>query len=104
MSSRARNPPTQCLEFLNAIEAKNGKASKWDLIKLAGNEAAFRRWITNFLQKHKFVEEFKEGRTTLFRKTESGEMFHRTLKNWHIVVAFKRLSGKRLKSETQVSK
>lgn len=94
-----RGPPLKCLEFLNCIEKNNGKASKWDLIKIAGNEAAFGRWITKFLEHHRFVEHFKEGRVTFFRKTERGELFHRTLKDWHIIIAFKKLSGKRLKSD-----
>ena len=75
-----------------------------DLIKIAGSEAAFRRWITNFLQKHKFVEEVIEGRNTLFKKTERGYILHKTLEDWRFVVAFKRLSRKRLKRETQVSR
>ena len=98
-----RDPPTQCLDFLNGIEMKNGKASKSDLIKIAGSEAAFRRWVTNLLKEHRIVEEIKEGRKIFFRKTKNGELFHRALQNWHLVVAFKRLSGRRLKRETQVS-
>jgi phage anti-repressor protein len=95
-----RSPPIQCLEFLNSIEAKNGRISKWDLIKLAGNETAYRRWITGFLQHDKFIEEFTEGNVTYFRKTQSGEEFHKMLKNYKIVSAFKRLSGKRLRGES----
>lgn len=104
MSFGTKDPPSKCLEFLNAIDRNHGKASKWELVKIAGNEAAFRRWITNFLRLHKFVEETKEGKYTFFRKTERGETFHKTLRDWHIVTAFKRLSGKRLKAETQVSR
>jgi len=96
----AKGPPLKALEFLRAIERNNGKASKWELIKIAGNEAAFRRWITNFLLHHKFLEEFKEARVTFFRKTKRGERFHELLKDWQIVAAFKRLSGKRLRGKT----
>lgn len=102
MPLRPRDPPSQCLEFLDAIDRKDGEASKWDLIKLAGNEAAFRRWVTDLLQKHKFVEAISKGNTTLFRKTERGRIFHQTLKDWHIITAYKRLSGKRLRGETQI--
>ena len=104
MSFGGRDPPTRCLEFFNAIDRNHGKASKWELIKIAGNETAFRRWITDLLERHKLVERIKEGRYTFFKKTERGEIFHKTLKDWHIVVAYKRLSGKRLKRETQVSR
>lgn len=100
MTYGVTGPPLKCLEFLEAIQRKNGKASKWDLIKLAGNEAAFRRWITNFLQHHKFLEEYKEGKVTLFRKTEKGERLHGLLRDYQIVAAFKRLSGKRLRGKT----
>jgi len=98
-----KDPATKCVEFLDEIERKEGRATKWDLIKIAGNEAAFKRWITDLLQHHRFVDKTREGRTTYFKKTERGELFHKTLKDWHFVVAFKRLSGKRLKRETQVS-
>lgn len=104
MSFGGRDPPAKCLEFLNAIDRNHGKASKWELIKIAGNETAFRRWVTDFLQLHKFIEENKEGRFTFFKKTERGETFHKTLKDWHMIIAFKRLSGKRLKRETQVNR
>ena len=97
-----RDATTKALEFLNGIEKNGGKASKWDLIKIAGNEAAFRRWIPHFFLKHNFLEESKEGRKTLFRKTDAGEKFHQMLRDWHFVIAFKRLSGKRLKSESQI--
>lgn len=96
-----RDAADKCLEFLDIVEKKNGKASKWDFIKIAGSEAAFRRWVTNFLLKHRLVEELKEGRKTLFKKTERGELLHRTLRyDSHLVIAFKRISGERLKSET----
>jgi len=97
-----RDATTKAKELLYAIEKNNGKASKWDLIKVAGNEAAFRRWIPNFFLKYRFMEERKEGRKTLHNETERGERLHKTLRDWHFVVAFKRLSGKRLKNETQI--
>ena len=90
-------------KWLRFIENNGGEASKWDLIKIAGNEAAFRRWVPNFFLKHKFVEKSQKGRIMLFRKTAKGELLHKTLRDrQHFVVAFKRLSGKRLKSEFQI--
>jgi len=35
--------------FFKAIDEKGGLAKKWDLIKVAGNEAAFKRWVEDFL-------------------------------------------------------
>jgi hypothetical protein len=39
----------RCLRFFKAINEKGGSAGKWDLIKVAGNEAAFKRWVEDFL-------------------------------------------------------
>ena len=104
MPLRGKESATKCLEFLNVIEKKQGKASKFDLWKIAGNEAAFKRWITNTLQRHHIVEEVREGKQRFFRKTEKGETVHKMLRDWDIVVLFKRLGGKRLKRETQVNR
>lgn len=104
MSSRARSPPIQCKEFLDAIDKGRGEASKWELIKIAGNETAFNRWVTDLLQEHRLVEKLNKGGTIIFRKTERGEVLHKTLKDWHLLAPLLRLSGKRLKSETQISK
>lgn len=40
---------------------------------------------------------------TFFKKTESGELFHRTLENRRIVIAFKRLSGKDWKEKHKLT-
>ena len=101
----SRDAATKTLEFMNIIEKKNGKALKWDLYKIAGNQAAFTRWVKNYLQKEKLIEEVKKGKRVFFKKTERGEILHQTLKyDRKLFVAFKRISEKRLKSVTQVSR
>jgi hypothetical protein len=92
-----RKPSIIALDLLNCIDQNNGKASKWDLIKILGNESQFRHWITEFLMKDKFIEEIKESNRTFYRKTESGEFFHKLLKNGKIVQALLRVSGRRLR-------
>ncbi|MCW4014919.1 MAG: DUF2528 family protein [Candidatus Bathyarchaeota archaeon] len=93
-----RRPPSKiALELLDCIDQKGGKASKWDLIKILGNESQFHHWVTNFLVKDKFIKEICEQKHTFYSKTENGEFFHRLLKNGKIVNALLRVSGKRLR-------
>ena len=98
MSFPRRDPSRIALELLSCIDQKEGKATKWDLIKILGNEAQFNHWIKDFLVKDKFVEEIIESRYYFYRKTESGNLFHRLLKNGNIIEAMLRVSGKRLRS------
>ena len=91
-----RSPDTIALELLNTVEAK-GEATRWDLIKVLGNEAQFRIWITNFYLTEKVLVERREGRNYFYTKTERGEMFHTLLKRGSIIKLFSRISGRRLK-------
>jgi hypothetical protein len=87
----------RCLRFFRAIDECGGAAGKWDLIKVAGNEAAFKRWVEDFLIYHSFVEETDEGSKTRYQKTKKGEMFHSLLSDYGFVMAFKRVSGRKLR-------
>jgi hypothetical protein len=87
------------LELLNCVDQKEGRATKWDLIKILGNEAQFTHWVTNFLVKDKFLEETIESRNYFYRKTETGDLFHRLLRNGKIIDALLRVSGKRLRKD-----
>jgi len=98
MSFPRRDPSTIALELFDCIDQKKGRATKWDLIKILGNESQFNHWIKNFLAKDKFIEEIKESRYRFYRKTESGELFHRMLRNDKIIKALLRVSGKRLRT------
>jgi hypothetical protein len=92
-----RTPSIIALELLNCIDQNNGKASKWDLIKILGNESQFRNWGTYFLVKDKFIDEKEESKRIFYVKTATGELLHKLLKNGDVVRAFLRLSGRRLK-------
>ena len=95
MASR-RSPDTIALELLNRVEEK-GEATKWDLIKVLGNETQFRIWIEDFFLPEKVLVERREGRHYFYKKTERGELFHTLLKRGNIIKLFTRISGRRLK-------
>ena len=99
MSFPRRDPNKIALELLDCVDHKEGRATKWDLIKILGNEAQFTHWVTNFLVKDKFLEETIESRNYFYRKTETGDLFHRLLKNGEIIDALLRVSGKRLRKD-----
>ena len=94
-----RKPARIALELFDCIDAKNGEASKWDLLKVVGTEAQFHYWIKEFLLKDKFVEEQQTSNRCFYKKTESGELLHRLLKNGKIMHALLRVSGKRLRRD-----
>jgi phage anti-repressor protein len=98
MSIPRRTPDIIALELLDCIDQKKGKSSKWDLIKILGNEAQFRQWMNNFLIKDKFIEEIHETEYYYYRKTENGELLHRLLRNGKMIRTLLRVSGKRLRS------
>ena len=95
MASR-RSPDTIALELLNRVEEK-GEATKWDLIKVLGNETQFRIWIEDFFLPEKVLVERREGKHYFYKKTERGELFHTLLKRGNIIKLFTRISGRRLK-------
>jgi len=97
MSFPRRDPNRIALELLGCIDEKEGKATKWDLIKILGNEAQFNHWVKDFLVKDRFVEEIIESRYSFYKKTENGNLFHRLLRNGEVIEALLRVSGKRLR-------
>ena len=74
-----RTPDAIALQLLECVEER-GEATKWDLIKVLGNEAQFKAWVEDFLLPEGVLEERREGRHYFYRKTERGELFHRLLK------------------------
>jgi phage anti-repressor protein len=97
MSFPRRAPRRIALEIFNSIDQKNGRATKWDLIKILGNEAQFNSWIRDFLVNYKFIKKITESNHYFYRKTSSGELFHQLLKNGKIIEALLKVSGKRLR-------
>lgn len=95
MSSR-RSPDTITLELLNCIE-EEGEATKWDLIKVLGNDTQFRIWIGGFfLHEGVLMERLEEGHY-YYRKTERGELLHKLLKSGNVIKLFSSISGRRLR-------
>lgn len=93
-----RRPPARiALELFDCIDEKNGKVSKWDLIKVVGTESQFHYWVEEFLLKDKFIEEQRESNHCFYRKTEAGELLQRLLENGKIMKALLRVSGKKLR-------
>jgi len=91
-----RSPNSIALELLDCIEERE-HATKWDLVKVLGNETQFRIWITKFFIKEKIIVERREGRSYYYTKTERGELFHKLLKSGNLIKLFISLSGKRLR-------
>jgi len=94
-----RKPSRIALELLNCLDEKGGKASKWDLIKILGNESQFHCRVEEFLLKEKFVAEQRESDRCFSMKTETGELLHKLLENGRIMQAMLRVSGKRLRRD-----
>jgi hypothetical protein len=57
--------------LLDCIDEKNGRASKWDLIKVVGNESQFHYWVEEFRLKDKLVEEPMESDHHFYKKIET---------------------------------
>jgi predicted transcriptional regulator len=94
-----RKPARIALELLNCIDENNGKASKWDLIKVVGTESQFHYWIEEFLLRDRFIEGQSKANRHYYKKTETGELLHRLLRNGKILEAFLKISGKRLRRD-----
>ncbi len=91
-----RSPDTIALELLDCVEEK-GEATKWDLIKVLGNETQFRLWIERFFLVERVLVERREGRRYYYKKTDRGELFHKLLRSSSLIKLFSRVSGRRLR-------
>jgi predicted transcriptional regulator len=94
-----RKPARIALDLLDCIDEKNGNATKWDLIKVVGTESQFHYWIEEFLLRDKFVEEQRKSNRHYYKKTQTGELLHKLLRNGKIMHALLRVSGKRLRRD-----
>ena len=86
------------LALFNCIDGEDGRASKWSLIKVLGNESQFHYWVEDFLIQDGFIEQKIESNRSFYSKTKNGELFQRLLKNGNIMTALLKVSGKKLKS------
>ena len=62
-----RTPALIALELLDCVEVKK-EATKWDLIKVLGNEAQFRVWVERFFLVDKILEERRDGRNYFYNR------------------------------------
>jgi predicted transcriptional regulator len=97
MPSSRRRPAKIAEDLFNCIDMRNGKASKWDLLKVVGTESQFTYWVEEFLLRDKFIEEKRHSKRSYYGKTEAGELLHRLLRNGKMLQALLRISGKRLR-------
>ena len=97
MPFRRRTPAEIASDLFNCIDERNGAASKWDLIKIVGTESQFHFWVEEFLLKERFIEQQLESNHRFYKKTETGALLQRLLKNGKIMQALLRVSGKKLR-------
>jgi len=86
-----------CFKILSVLNSQ-GKVLKWELIKILGNETAFRRWLDNNLIRYGLVkcDEEKIGKREFryYMKTRRGEILHKLLLDYSIVKATRRIIGR----------
>ncbi len=99
MPPSRRTPARIAIDLFDCIDERNGKASKWDLIKIVGTESQFHYWVEEFLLKEKFLVEQRNVKRYFYSKTEAGELLHRLLRNGKIMQALLRVGGKRLRRD-----
>ena len=91
-----RTPALIALELLDCVDA-NVEASKWDLVKVLGNEAQFGVWVQRFFLIDEILIERRDGRNYYYKKTERGELLHKLLRSGFMIRVFSRVSGKKLR-------
>jgi predicted transcriptional regulator len=92
---RSRTPVELAYEILKYI--KYNKASKWDLIKIVGNNRQFNHWVTGFLVYDGFVKEPNED-SEFFSLTTEGEILLSLLKKGNLMSSLFKLNGRRLRN------
>lgn len=90
-----RSPNIIALEVLNCVGEE--EVSRWDLIKVLGNEAQFRVWVEEFFLPEGVLVERREGARYFYRKTERGELLHRLLRSGYMLKILHRVSGRKLR-------
>ena len=90
-----RSPGVIALEVLDCVG--EGEVSRWDLIKVLGNEAQLRVWVEEFFLLEGVLAERREGARCFYRRTERGELLHRLLRSGHMLKILHRVSGRKLR-------
>ena len=72
------------------------ESSKWDLIKIVGNNRQFEHWVSGFLVEDGFVSEPTDVEK-FYRLTEEGVLLLRLLSKGNLMNSLFKLSGSRLR-------
>ena len=68
------------LEYFDRIDQSAGKASRMDLLRIAGNEANLNRMASYLIAQRLVVEATNQEGRTNYSKTDLGEKLHALLK------------------------
>ena len=98
MSFPRRRAAEITYKILNWVN-ENTESSRWDLIKITGNEMQFNHYVTDFLLKKDCLVERVEGRNYFYKLTQRGKEFHSVLKKDYLFKMVVQVSGGRLRSE-----
>lgn len=99
MSHPRRPAKDIAFDILKFVD-KKGEATRWDLIKILGNNPQFRHWIEDFLIPNKIlVERIETGKRNYYyySLTERGKLFLDLLKSGNMIELIRAVSGKRLR-------
>jgi hypothetical protein len=77
-----RAPARIASELFDCIDKKNGRASKWDLIKIVGNESQFHHWVEDFLFREKFIEGQIESHHYFYSNNENRRASASIVEKW----------------------
>jgi len=75
---------------------KYNDASKWDLIKIVGNNRQFDHWVTGFLVSDGFIKT-PGAESEYYVLSSNGEVLLSLLKKGNLMNSIFKLSGKRLR-------
>ena len=81
-------------ELLRFIQLN--EATKWDLIKIVGNNRQFDHWVSEFLVKDGFVSRPNDV-DNFYQLTEEGSLLLRLLRKGNLMNSLFKLSGSRLR-------
>ena len=76
------------LEYLDAIEDKEGKAVKMDFFRIGGNTANTNRWLKFMMDRNlvsELVELKNEKKKKYYQKTDLGNEFHNMLEKRELI-------------------
>jgi predicted transcriptional regulator len=92
---QSRTPVEIAYEILRYI--KENDASKWDLVKIVGNNRQFDHWVTGFLIEDGFVI-VPDNDSEYYRLSDNGDILFSLLKKGNLMNSLFKLSGSRLRT------